>query len=162
MGGLCAALQTHCTQVRDHAMQLQCTTATSCHPHCAPTQPHGSLPIPHNACIIGYLYMHAVYASVQHGLRKQKLERICILTPFITLPCSASFQTGWVVWKHWRTYSCWLCHSGRDRKWLLLLSMGRDLTGLLYTAAAQLWAEDAWSRNVGKVLLQRLLWKTCY
>lgn len=62
-GGLCAALQTHCTQVQDHAMQLQCTTATSCHPHCAPTQPRGSLPSPHNACIL-FIFIRMLHIRV--------------------------------------------------------------------------------------------------
>lgn len=164
-GGLCAALQIHCTQVQDHAMQLQCTTATSCHPHCAPTQPHGSLPSPQNACII-FIFKCMLYmwiCKIADMIKEAQARVSLYLDVFsFTLPCSASFQTGWVVWQHWRTYNCWLCHSGRDRKWLLLLSVGRDSTGPLYTAVEQLWAEDAWSRDRGDVLLPRLLCKTCY
>lgn len=98
------------------------------------------------------MYIHEC-ARCQTGSSEQK--RVCILTFFfffLTVPCSASFQTGWAVWQHWRTCSCWLCHSGRDRTWLLLLSAGRDSIGPLYTAVAQLWPEDAWSRDAGEIL----------
>lgn len=114
----------HCGHIalrlQDHAMQLQCTAATSCPTHTAHARTLAQRQLGYNGVIF------------------------FSLDSWSTPPCWASCLGAWTARPRWSACSCWPGRSGTGRRPHPPPSAGTDWSGPPCRAAARPWAAGGW------------------
>lgn len=123
----CTADTLH-SDFQDHAMQLQCTAATSCPPALRTLAHSHTLTVIQNPVFISFFFSSRKDRSIHRS----------------TPPCWASCRGEWRARPRWSACSCWPGRSGTGRRLPPPPSGGTDWSGPPCRAAARLWAAGGW------------------